>query len=56
MIIEKERGRTGKLKILTYKVGRDGRYTLFLYGDFYATVDNYREAKEEDEQLLLVWQ
>lgn len=46
--------RTGKLKILTYTVDRDGRYTLYLYGERIATVDNYKEAKEEDEVLLMI--
>jgi hypothetical protein len=45
-------GRTGKLKILTYKIGRSGEYILFLYGIKVATVDNYAEAKQEDEQML----
>lgn len=46
--------RTGKLKILTYTVERDGRYVLFLYGERITTVDNYTEAKEEDEKLLVI--
>ena len=46
--------RTGQLQILTYTVDRDGRYKLYLYGTLVATVDNYREAKEEDEKLLVI--
>jgi hypothetical protein len=46
--------RTGKFNILTYKVGRDGRYTLFLYGMRFATVNNYEEARDEDLKLLEV--
>ena len=46
--------RTGKLKLLTYTVDRDGKYILYLYGERVATVDNYREAKEEDEKLLVI--
>lgn len=46
--------RTGQLHILTYTVDRDGRYILYLYGERIATVDNYREAVEEDQRLLMV--
>jgi hypothetical protein len=46
--------RTGKLNILTYTVDRDGRYILYLYGERIATVDNYREAIEEDEKILTI--
>ena len=46
--------RTGKLKILTYTVDRDGKYILYLYGERIAIVDNYKEAKEEDETLLMI--
>lgn len=46
--------RTGRLKILTYTVECDGKYTLYLYGSRIATVDNYREAIEEDENILAI--
>ena len=46
--------RTGQLSILKYAVDRDGKYILYLYGKRIATVDNYREAIEEDEKLLMV--
>lgn len=46
--------RTGQLNLLTYTVDRDGRYILYLYGERVATVDNYTEAKEEDEKLLVI--
>ena len=46
--------RTGQLSILKYVVDRDGRYVLYLCGKRIATVDNYREAIEEDNKLLEV--
>ena len=46
--------RTGQLNILKYAVDRDGKYILYLYGKRIATVDNYREAIEEDNKLLEV--
>jgi len=46
--------KTGRLKLLTYKIDCDGRYILYLFGKRYATVDNFKEAKEEDEKLLTV--
>lgn len=45
---------SGKLKILTYKIGRSGEYILFLYGKRIATVDNIQEAVEQDEILLQI--
>ena len=40
--------KTGRLKLLTYKIDRDGRYILYLFGKKYATVNENVEYWEKE--------